>query len=153
MLYADSYIDLVALDISDPKNVKEIWRDQEVFPQRNYNGWNGDANKGVVVDWVQSDTTIEQQCTNYSPMFISLMPLRVPFHHHPRVAQPHQPLRELVLPDHWHVSPLVVITCIASRIPRCCCSTFKTPISPLITELSPRSGVQKPCSHMISTCL
>lgn len=68
VLYADNFIDLVAIDISDPKNVKEIWRDQEVFPQRNYQGWTGDATKGVVTDWVQSDTTIQQSCTNYSPI-------------------------------------------------------------------------------------
>src|SRR6185436_2144385 len=30
VLYADSYVDFVAIDISDPKNVHEIWRDQQV---------------------------------------------------------------------------------------------------------------------------
>lgn len=68
VLFADSYIDLVAIDISDPKNVTEIWRDQEVFPQRNYMGWTGDATRGVVTDWVEADTTIQQPCTNYSPI-------------------------------------------------------------------------------------
>jgi hypothetical protein len=68
ILYADSYIDLVALDISDPKKAKEIWRNQNVFPQRNYNGWAGDPAKGVVTGWIESDTTIEQKCTTYSPV-------------------------------------------------------------------------------------
>ncbi|HYV95138.1 MAG TPA: hypothetical protein VE978_25405 [Chitinophagales bacterium] len=68
VLYADSYIDLVGIDISDPNNAKEIWRDQNVFPQRNYNGWFADGTKGVVTDWIESDTTIEEDCSNTYPI-------------------------------------------------------------------------------------
>jgi hypothetical protein len=66
VLFADSYIDLVAIDISNPVSAKEIWRDQEVFSGRNYNGWVGDPSLGVVTDWVESDTTIEQDCNSYN---------------------------------------------------------------------------------------
>ena len=65
ILYADSYIDLVAIDISDPLHAQEIWRDQQVFDQRMYQGWwSGDATMGVITDWVERDTTVEQDCYN-----------------------------------------------------------------------------------------
>jgi hypothetical protein len=70
ILYADSYIDLVALDVSDPLNVREVWRDQNVFEQRTYNGWSGDATLGVITEWLESDTTIEQDCTNPTAWFL-----------------------------------------------------------------------------------
>ncbi len=66
ILYADSYIDLVALDISNPLAAVEVWRSQQVFPQRNYNGWVGDATLGVITNWIETDTMISQDCTNYS---------------------------------------------------------------------------------------
>jgi len=69
ILYADSYIDLVAIDISDPLNAKEIWRDQQVFDQRAYQGWTADASMGVITDWVERDTTLEQNCSNPGPWY------------------------------------------------------------------------------------
>jgi hypothetical protein len=65
ILYADSYVDLVAIDISDPLSAKEVWRDHNQFEQRSYNGWTGDNAKGVIIDWIESDSTIESTC---SPM-------------------------------------------------------------------------------------
>lgn len=64
-LYADSYIDLVALDITDPQNVTEVGRVENVFPQREYEGWTADPDLGVVVDFVERDTLITEDC-NYS---------------------------------------------------------------------------------------
>lgn len=46
-LYADSYIDLVALDITNPQNIKEINRLENVFPYYNYT----DSVKGMLVDY------------------------------------------------------------------------------------------------------
>ena len=70
ILYADSYIDLVAIDISDPLNVKEVSRSMNVFPNRIYaNGWALDPVKGVVTGWNESDTTIEQDCGSNYPVF------------------------------------------------------------------------------------
>ncbi|MBX7107909.1 MAG: hypothetical protein K1X61_04605 [Chitinophagales bacterium] len=70
VLYADSYIDLVAIDISDPLNVREVSRSMNVFPNRIYtNGWALDPLKGVVTGWNESDTTIEQDCGYYYPVF------------------------------------------------------------------------------------
>ena len=56
-LYADSYIDLVAIDISDIDNPKEVNRVEDVFPytlpkyDENYRLADIDEEKGVVIDW------------------------------------------------------------------------------------------------------
>jgi len=55
-LYADSYIDLVVIDIRDPANIKEVGRQQAIFPYNAYQNvpdqvylnW-VDESKGVVV--------------------------------------------------------------------------------------------------------
>ena len=61
-LYADSYIDLVTLDISDPQNVREVSRQQDIFPYNEYQNvpidvyFDYDAvdpARGVVVDYVR----------------------------------------------------------------------------------------------------
>jgi len=63
ILYADSYVDMVAIDISNPLSATEVYREQNVFPNRVYtNGWVADATKGVVIDWVEGDTSIVQDC-------------------------------------------------------------------------------------------
>jgi hypothetical protein len=57
ILFADSYIDLVALDISDLDNIHEVERIEEVFPysvptyNEKYAVAAVDNTKGVVVDW------------------------------------------------------------------------------------------------------
>lgn len=58
-LYADSYVDLVTLDISDPKQVKEIVRLKDAFPytipptERPLRIDRVDQEKGVVIDWTE----------------------------------------------------------------------------------------------------
>jgi len=71
ILYADSYIDLVAIDISNPASVTEVNRVTEVFPQRTYvNGYMGDASLGVITDWIERDTVVTQDCNTYNgPMY------------------------------------------------------------------------------------
>lgn len=58
VMYADSYIDLVAIDISDPSKAKEVGRVKSVFPysvpaydQTGYRTGQIDQTKGVVVSW------------------------------------------------------------------------------------------------------
>lgn len=58
ILYADSYIDLVAIDISDISNPKEVNRVKDVFPyltpppaNTDYRLASVDKEKGVVIDW------------------------------------------------------------------------------------------------------
>ena len=58
ILYADSYVDLVSIDISDLSNPKEVDRVTNVFPytlpqikEGNYLIAEIDEDKGVVVDW------------------------------------------------------------------------------------------------------
>lgn len=57
MLYADLYTDLVAIDISDPRQVVLKKVVENVFPHRRYNNFYPDSNK-VIVDWTRRDTTI-----------------------------------------------------------------------------------------------
>lgn len=57
-LYADSYIDLVALDISNPQNVTVIKREENALPDRIYtNGYYADPSKGVVTEWKEKMVT------------------------------------------------------------------------------------------------
>lgn len=66
ILYADSYIDLVAIDISNPMSVTEVNRTQDVFPQRTYTyGYAGDPNLGVITDWIERDTVVTADCSTY----------------------------------------------------------------------------------------
>ena len=57
ILYADMYTDLVALDISNPLEVKLTSLQEGVFPARYYYGFMADNSK-VIVDWVRVDTTV-----------------------------------------------------------------------------------------------
>lgn len=64
MLYADSYIDLVTLDISDINNIIEVDRDTSIFPYILPNYENGilddvDQSKGVVTGYKTTEKTIE----------------------------------------------------------------------------------------------
>lgn len=57
ILYADSYVDLVALDVSDISNIREVKRVKDIFPYTVPPAGNEhrmaevDKDKGVVVDW------------------------------------------------------------------------------------------------------
>lgn len=55
VLYSDSYIDLIAIDISDPLNAIEIGRVENVFDHYNSYGFNVDEQLGVVTDWVETN--------------------------------------------------------------------------------------------------
>ena len=61
ILYADSYMDLVVLDISDFNNVKEINRLENFYPNYSSYGYYVDSSKGVVVDWEQTETVELQE--------------------------------------------------------------------------------------------
>ncbi len=58
ILYADFYSDLVAIDISDPKNatVKKIVKN--IFPERYYSGYEADSSK-VITSWIKKTGTID----------------------------------------------------------------------------------------------
>ena len=67
ILYADSYIDLVAIDITDINNPKEVGRLKNIFPEVVPEGdtWYPyamvDNTKGVIVDWEVKTVTEEQE--------------------------------------------------------------------------------------------
>jgi hypothetical protein len=70
-LYADSYSDLVAFDISNPLQVKAKQFLNNVFPQRNAyyvtgSTTNPDSVK-VVADWIERDTTVP--CSDYRYLY------------------------------------------------------------------------------------
>jgi hypothetical protein len=59
-LYADSYIDLVALDISNLEQVKEVARMENIFSGYNSLGFYASAERGVVTDWAEKVVTNDQ---------------------------------------------------------------------------------------------
>jgi len=72
IMYADSYIDLVAIDITDPSSAKEVGRIKSVFPysvpqydQAGYRVGQVDDAKGVVVDWEVKTVRKEIETYNY----------------------------------------------------------------------------------------
>lgn len=65
VLYADSYIDLITLDISNPANVVVLKRNKNVLPYRIFtNGGIAEPAKGVVVNWDEETVTeeVEMDC-------------------------------------------------------------------------------------------
>ena len=70
ILYADSYIDLVAIDISNLTNPVEVKRIEDIFPyttpplaDENYRVAKVDEDKGVVIDWEIKE--VRQEIENY----------------------------------------------------------------------------------------
>ena len=61
-LYADSYSDLVVLDISNPVEVSLKKVIDGVFPHRIYNNWFVQDTSNVLTDWVRRDTTVQSDC-------------------------------------------------------------------------------------------
>jgi hypothetical protein len=59
VLYADMYTDLVAIDISNPQQVKLQQVLQGVFPQRYYPNFDNDTGK-IIVDWQAIDTVLQE---------------------------------------------------------------------------------------------
>ncbi|MDN5200873.1 hypothetical protein QQ008_05860 [Fulvivirgaceae bacterium BMA10] len=57
ILYADSYVDLLAFNISDINNIQLIKRIEDTFPNYSTFGFHVDSDRGVVTDWKQTETT------------------------------------------------------------------------------------------------
>lgn len=70
-LYADLYTDLVAIDITDPANVKLAKVIESVFPYRYWgNGFVGTNNGDqIITDWVKRDTTVTESCERQDWLF------------------------------------------------------------------------------------
>ncbi len=69
ILYADSYIDLVVLDISHPENVVMLGRIEGIF--NNYiTEFVFDPEKGVVIDWIEKEV-IEVSSSDFNGNFPS----------------------------------------------------------------------------------
>ncbi|WP_217603965.1 LVIVD repeat-containing protein [Chitinophaga sp. GbtcB8] len=77
ILYADSYMDLLAVDISNPLAAKESNRVQDVFPQRVYNYYAFQVDSthhldSMIVDFKTRDTVVKAPCTVGSgPIFLN----------------------------------------------------------------------------------
>ncbi len=74
VLYADSYVDLVAIDVSDLNNIQEVGRVEKIFPYTlpeydvNYRVAKVEEEKGVVIDWELK--TIKQEIEQvYYPIY------------------------------------------------------------------------------------
>ncbi|WKN43419.1 LVIVD repeat-containing protein [Tunicatimonas pelagia] len=57
IMYADSYIDLLAIDISNHQSIQVLHREENVFPKFNSFGFYSDNDKGVVTQWEEVDVT------------------------------------------------------------------------------------------------
>jgi hypothetical protein len=67
VLYADMYADLLAINISDPHNVRVTGKVPGFFMERMYiNGFTPDSNQ-VIVDWIKKDTTVPVDNNQYPP--------------------------------------------------------------------------------------
>jgi hypothetical protein len=62
-LYADSYTDLVALDISNPSAVKVLKRLEHIFPYNDKGAYKADTTKGVVIGTKLETITDEFPCS------------------------------------------------------------------------------------------
>lgn len=67
MLYVDMYADLLAIDISDPANIKLKDTISGLFPERIYAGGFVPETGKVIVDWIRKDTTVEVKNTPWFP--------------------------------------------------------------------------------------
>ncbi len=63
-LYADSYTDLVVIDISNPKNVVLKNVSEGVFPQRYYTSTFIPDSSKVIASWKRRDTTVIAECNS-----------------------------------------------------------------------------------------
>lgn len=74
ILYADSYIDLVAIDISNVNDPKEVNRVEDIFPyttppyNEDYRVAKVDEEKGVVIDW-EIKTVRQEMEYHYYPIY------------------------------------------------------------------------------------
>lgn len=75
ILYADMFTDLVALDISNPLDIKRTHIIEGVFPENYYNGYLVKQGE-VITDWVRVDTTVlEMDYFTFGPMKAENNPL------------------------------------------------------------------------------
>ncbi len=65
ILYADSYIDMLAFDISDISNIHIVKRIQSIFPRSLFqHGMWVDTTKGIAIEWKQETITEEYDASN-----------------------------------------------------------------------------------------
>lgn len=65
IIYADAYMDLLSIDISDPMQAQFVSRVQDVFPYDNWqNGAPLDPTLGVVKEWVAKEVTENVDCSS-----------------------------------------------------------------------------------------
>ncbi|MCK9639060.1 MAG: hypothetical protein M0R39_04050 [Prolixibacteraceae bacterium] len=76
IMYADSYIDLVAIDVTDPANAKEVGRTKGVFPymmplypETEYKRGNVNTALGVVVNWEVKTVKEEMESNDYGNVY------------------------------------------------------------------------------------
>ena len=70
-LYADSYIDLLAFNISDVNNITLAKRVQSALPYTYSNGYYSDSSKGVVASWKEQMVTqkVSTNCNTGQPIY------------------------------------------------------------------------------------
>jgi hypothetical protein len=70
-LIADSYIDLLTFDITNPNNIQLVNRKENALPYRNYNyGFRDDAANGIIVGFTKKMEKKEMSCSSFSNRFL-----------------------------------------------------------------------------------
>ena len=64
LLYADNYVDLLTIDISDPRTPELVNRSEEAFPNFGF-----DAGRGFIVKYEQTEVSQEVACSESMPGF------------------------------------------------------------------------------------
>lgn len=63
-LYADSYVDLVAFDISNLSDIKEVNRVERLFNNYQSMGYLVASDMGILTDWKKVESIVESDCNN-----------------------------------------------------------------------------------------
>ncbi len=69
MLYADFYTDLVAIDITDPRNIAVRKFTENIFPERIWGNGFSPNPTAVIVDWIKKDTVVPVVCGGNGGIF------------------------------------------------------------------------------------
>lgn len=63
IMYVDNFMDLLALDISDPQNITVLHREENAFPYGAYYGNIWDENLGILIDYDEVEVTETVDCS------------------------------------------------------------------------------------------
>jgi len=70
VLYADCFVDLISIDISDPQHIQVLDWDEDVFPNRVwFNGIQGNPDSGILIGWKEELVTDTIPCDDFNNIY------------------------------------------------------------------------------------